>query len=120
MIEVNHSMSTGLCCHPRAFDRTRASQHTPLDHIVERYGGEKHLDLSAEFLPQIVGKTAAGPAETAFRTLYAAARRLDRFINRNNDVGDAHFGCGLRQAVSAPRPSRGYNKAAAPELAEKL
>src|SRR6266446_10592707 len=78
----------GLRSHPCAFDRTRAAEHPVLENIGERYRREKHLDLPAQFFPEIVRETASGAAETTFRTVGTAARRLDRLIDGNDDVGN--------------------------------
>src|SRR6266436_4932049 len=56
----------GLCGHPRAFDRTRAPEHPVLEDVGERYGTEKHLDLPAQFLPEIMREAAPGTAKTTF------------------------------------------------------
>src|SRR5258706_1013765 len=110
----------GLCSHPCAFDRTRAAEHPVLEDIGERYRSEKHLDLPAQFFPKIVCETAPGTAKTTFRTVGAAARRFNRLVDRNDNIGNPHFGRGLSQAIAAPRSASSHDQTAAAQFPEQL
>jgi len=91
-----------------------------LEHIGERHRSKKHLDLPAQLFPEIVRETASRAAETAFRTVGAAASRFDRLIDRDDDVGNPHFGSRLSQAIAASRPTRGRDQTAAAQFSEQL
>ncbi len=67
-----------------------------------------------------MGETASGTPEATLGAVRAAARCLDGLIDRNNDVGNARFGRGLRQAVSPARPPSRQDQSAAAQFPEQL
>src|SRR5213082_2365446 len=78
----------------------RASEHALLHHVGQRHGGERHVNLPAEFLPQIMGETTRSRAGAAFRAAGLAARRADRLVDGEDNVGDAQFARRAAQAIA--------------------
>jgi len=65
------------------------------------------MNLVAQLFPQIMGETSALVAAAAKRRAGPAARRADRLVDRENDVGDAGRIAVMREGQVAGFLSRG-------------
>src|ERR1700744_558158 len=81
--------------------RAAASEQALFADIGECYRAEIEMDLIAEFFPEIMRETAGLVATAARRRTGRTARRADRLVDREDDVGDARAIGAARQQIAA-------------------
>ena len=121
MIEIDHRIILFRCPHAFARISTKKiaqSKHATLADIIQRYRAQERIDLIAQFLPQIMGKTAAfihvtAPGRTAF-----AACCPDRLVNSHDDIGNPCLFALTGQQIPASRSAHTGNQTITAQLAE--
>ena len=73
------------------FIRATSGAHDPSgDHVFQRNGAEKQVNMTTQLIPQIMGDTAAAVIHTALGLTFAACN-VDAFIDRRHDIENADF-----------------------------
>src|SRR5437867_7213697 len=103
-----------------ALGNTAGPEDPLLADIAKRHRGQIKADLVAQFLPQIVGKTSAAVAAAADRRARAAAHRMERLVDRNDDVGDPRLVAVVREEIAAAWPAHAADQPAATQFGEQL
>jgi hypothetical protein len=75
--------------------------------------------MPAEIVPQVVGQAALAAGHAAARKR-GAAHRLERLVDRRDDVGDAGPGRRLGQAIAAAGTAHALDQPAAAQAGEQL
>src|SRR5712692_2151380 len=103
-----------------AVDDAAGAEQPLLADIGERDGAEIEMDLVAELLPQIVGQAPALVAAAAGRRTRGAARRPDRLVDGQNDIGDARLAGDEGQEIAAAGAAHAAHESALAQLGEEL
>src|SRR5690242_1248157 len=103
-----------------ALRRDAGAEHAPLAHVAERHRTQVKVDLMAQLFPEVVRQAAAAVAAAADRSAGLAADRLDPFLDREDNVGDAGVVAVVREQIAAARTAHAVDQTTAPQLGEKL
>jgi len=78
------------------------------------------MNLIAQLLPQIMGQTAAAVAAATDRCAGSAARRPDRLVDCEDDVGDANIAPVMGEQITAARTAHALDQPASAQHCEQL
>src|SRR5690348_13138261 len=109
-------VSGGGAAFSLAFANPATAKHAFFYDIGKRNGRKEHMNLAAEFFPQIMRYAAGSTRRAALGAARPAPRGIDGFIDRHDDVGDTHVRGRTAEAIAATRSAHALHKTAAPQF----
>src|SRR5712691_11326082 len=103
-----------------ALGEAAGAEHALFADVAKRHRAQIQVDLIAQFLPEIMGQTSAAIAAAADRFAGGTSHRVERLVDRDDNVGNPDLVAVMPQAIAAAGPAHAADQATAPQLGKEL